>query len=306
MVVLSQASGILRGTHRDPRLSSAIPLLTSLHSTTALSGGFRYSPTTSVSRGLPMKPGGRPAHLCPECAETPTSPASFHCSCRCHSTALPEQPRRRGQLAGQPDAARVGGQAGLDARGACGPAANRSLDGLRGEADDAVGRVDSRRAILASARTARATLPLTKRTSAASLSGLVLLRRTATSRPPSSRASVTSRHSSSTASERRSPPMKSSPTMTRSTAPRSAASSVDSRPPRTVGRREDGRQVSRPSRVRPDRAGRIRFAGQPDAEPSRRDRHRGARGADGYPGGNGSTRRGGSPGSSRRGRLPRC
>ena len=76
--------------HRDPRLSSAIPLLTSLHSTTALSGGFRYSPTTSVSRGLPMKPGGRPAHLCPECAETPTSPASFHCSCRCHSTALPE------------------------------------------------------------------------------------------------------------------------------------------------------------------------------------------------------------------------
>ena len=126
--------------HRHPRLSSAIPLLTSLHSTTALSGGFRYSPTTSVSRGLPMKPGGRPAHLCPECAETPTSPASFHCSCRCHSTALPEQPRRRGQLAGQPDAARVGGQAGLDARGACAPAANRSLDGLRGEADDADAR----------------------------------------------------------------------------------------------------------------------------------------------------------------------
>ena len=128
----------------------------------------------------------------------------------------------------------------------------------------------------------------------------VLLRRTATSRPPSSRASVTSRHSSSTASERRRPPMKSSPTMTRSTAPRSAASSVDSRPPRPVGRREDGRQVSRPSRVRPDRAGRIRFAGQPDAEPSRRDRHRGVRGADGYPGGSRSTRRGGSPGSSHR------
>ena len=74
--------------------------------------------------------------------------------------------------------------------------------------------------------------------------------------------------------------------------PALAASSVDSRPPRPVGRREDGRQVSRTSSVRPDRPGRIRFAGQPDAEPSRRDRHQDARGADGHPGRSRSTRRG--------------
>ena len=119
----------------------------------------------------------------------------------------------RGQLGGQPDTARAGGQARLDAGGP-GGRGEPFADGLGREADDAVGSTAPRRAL--SARKARATSPLTEADVGRLAVGVGLAAADGDQQGPSpSRASVTSRHSSAAASERRSPPMKSSSAMTR-------------------------------------------------------------------------------------------